>query len=455
MILLFIGAGGSAAVSDILPTTKGFFELLETGAPEIWGSPWFQNACEFLGSENKTEEGKEVVVDIEQVLWRMQEFIDCFSDLADSHKFVGWMASSSSRMESVGHRASHWDPREFSSAKDSLTSVRNTIWRKVHEVYGIDNGKEFYQTNLWSGFIYSLLQKGHQPLEILTTNYDKVFEGIILHNDLAVEDGMVPVPGGNMVLDMARRQRPFKNGTIGRLTKLHGSTNWRRVGEQEIQCTDIIGRVFDPDDMAILYPGIKGGTSKEMPFPFGAFYDDLKYVSRTAGKLIFVGYSFRDDQINEILEESIEGNLNDHLGEGPTIIVIDKDPSRKMPEVINKNAHIVRREFNQKSVKDCLALLEGKRPVRTTMKMKKDRPKDQDDWNQVVESFKDTEPSLYDALVKVVFVAADEHTLTLHLTPENAAAKSKLERNSESIEKALELITGERVTIEASELQEA
>ena len=67
MILVFVGAGGSAAVDpEQYPTTVGFFEKLPD---EIKSDPLFIKVCEFL----MDQQGKEIV-DIENVLETLDEF---------------------------------------------------------------------------------------------------------------------------------------------------------------------------------------------------------------------------------------------------------------------------------------------------------------------------------------------------------------------------------------------
>ncbi len=368
--------------------------------------------------------------------------------------------STSAKMKDVNHETMYCNPNESASTEADLKDIRNSIWKRIHEIYGMDNSDEFYQTNLWAEFIKNLLGIGSLPLNIFTTNYDKVFEGTIIHNKFPIEDGMVTKPGGTTVLNMERRISFRSERTKGSLTKLHGSTNWRRVGE-EIQCSDLIGRLFDPADMAILYPGFKGRSLKDVPFPFGSFYGDLKDISTEADKLIFVGYSFRDEQINQILEEGISDNLNDPLGEIPAIVVIDKNSSPDAPEIIRNHSHIIGGEFDARSIKDCIRYLEGKKSVRRSRTIiTKDKVGtnntvlSEENWIKVVETFKQSRQSLYDALCNTSVMTSDGHTLTLHFTPENAVHKSRAKRNSSLIETTIEVVTGKSIKVEVSELQE-
>ena len=69
MILVFVGAGGSAAVNpDQYPTTVEFFKRLPG---DITQEPLFVCIREFLEARKG---GKEI--DIEEVLWNLDEFRD-------------------------------------------------------------------------------------------------------------------------------------------------------------------------------------------------------------------------------------------------------------------------------------------------------------------------------------------------------------------------------------------
>ena len=58
----------------------------------------------------------------------------------------------------------------------------------------------------------------------------------------------------------------------------------------------------DHKDHFILYPGFKGKPKEE---PFIKFHEHLKKVAEKTMMAIFVGFSFRDQYINDILSENL------------------------------------------------------------------------------------------------------------------------------------------------------
>ena len=81
----------------------------------------------------------------------------------------------------------------------------------------------------------------------------------------------------------------------GRLTKLHGSVNWKKEGDQ----ISVISNDYLKGRNAILYPGSKGIPSD---IHFRNMHSHLYRVSGKAELAIFIGFSFRDDYINQILK---------------------------------------------------------------------------------------------------------------------------------------------------------
>ena len=102
---------------------------------------------------------------------------------------------------------------------------------------------------------------------------------------------------------------PLDDG-YGRLTKLHGSVDWKRENG-EIIC----GTCDATGDIPILYPGFKGDPEEE---PFSKFHEHLRAVVREARAAIFIGFAFRDEYINGILSD---------LPWGISQLVINKDDS--------------------------------------------------------------------------------------------------------------------------------
>ena len=265
-------------------------------------------------------------------------------------KFPGWMWSDRTRANSVfGEAAENCSLpiQGIIAGYNRLLHSRNAICRRVHEIYGFDFSADFYRNNPMATLIKGLLELSY-PIEIFTTNYDRVFEGIIDCNSLDIQGGWDQETGPRYVLNLSFWDES-RVMSQGRLTKLHGSTNWRFV-ENEIHAFDGIPSRFEASDMAILYPGYKGKPNH--------FFDKLNnHFRRTASEAdiaIFIGYSFRDSDINA----AIQSNLST---ERTQVILIDKSPKKNLPMTLGSKSgtrhKIMRQGFDEESARSCLNLL--------------------------------------------------------------------------------------------------
>ena len=351
MILLFVGAGGAAAVGNgKFPTTKKFLEELDSDIKE---DEWFKLIHEFC-----EERSNGSPVDIEEVLEEMEKELVYLEQTHNRKEFQGWIWDDRTRFSKVNGGSTYSSfPDGVSHAQSSLKKIRDKIRKIMHEVYGIDSGIEFYKTNRWHDFIDRLLNLNSLPVEIFTTNYDKIFEGTIDEGS-HIYSGWEKRVGPKMILDITSWNRQLRSGPKGRFTKLHGSINWVDF-DGEIQAVN--GKV-SPESRIILYPGSKGGGRSSIPSPFDKFYDHLESVVSGADIFIFVGFAFRGPDINEILSEGI--GHNDQSDRSPVrkvIIDLDCEDSPGMPKDTPKELrdakYFGQSGFSEEAVEKCIQYL--------------------------------------------------------------------------------------------------
>lgn len=95
MMLVFAGAGGSAAVnSDQYPTTVEFFNRLPD---EISQDPLFTQVREFLDARKGGQP-----IDIEEILWNLDELRDYFRASCDANAISGWMITNQRVNQLIG-----------------------------------------------------------------------------------------------------------------------------------------------------------------------------------------------------------------------------------------------------------------------------------------------------------------------------------------------------------------
>ena len=214
MILVFVGAGGSAAVDPKqYPTTVGFFESLPS---ETTDNPSFGEVHKFLKSKKKGE-----TIDIEDVLGALDELQKTFKKINDSTNIVGRTMS--------GHLVPIKGISDFGAfqesiaswERDTITPLNNRIKGQVYNFYAAI--PEIEKLSDWA-LLLKGLEKIDPALEIFTTNYDLVLETVIKETGINVETGRVS-DNIRTRLDTtfwkARRE-----GKRGLFTKLHGSVDW-------------------------------------------------------------------------------------------------------------------------------------------------------------------------------------------------------------------------------------
>jgi len=158
------------------------------------------------------------------------------------------------------------------------------------------------------------LAVGPLPLPIFSLNLDNVVEAWAAQNNVTVCRGVTEPTGAVR----------FDSSVDIHLYKLHGSIDWARndvqpkglrehkVGEEE---TFIIPHdrlyVASPDYIPYVIFGKKNKLTAEGPFL------DLLFQFRKAlegvSRLLVIGYSFRDDHINESISRWLENSPEAHL----------------------------------------------------------------------------------------------------------------------------------------------
>lgn len=337
MILVFVGAGGSAAVDpEQYPTTVEFFNRLPE---EITQDPSFTLIGEFLRTQK--EDGQPI--DIEEVLWSLDKLQEHFSLSRDPNTLEGWMMTGNrlSRLHANMNASEQILAGMFEIGKNLLVPLQNRINALVHEFYVEPPSNGNLQN--WISLLQGL--EGRDPvIEIFTTNYDPVLETVI--EEANVENVATGRETGRQTtLNTSLWDRPGESiDGRGRLTKLHGSVDWQRRGSTII-CSDLY--TGDPNQHSILYPGFKGEPSEE---PFIKFHEHLRAVVQKASAAVFVGFAFRDEYINNILS-----------GLSPEIpkYVINKDVSLPDFPFLNECEHS-NNGLTAESVKACLQRLHFK-----------------------------------------------------------------------------------------------
>ena len=291
MIIVFAGAGASKAVNPHrYPTTVEFFERLPE---QVKSNKLFQLALEYLG---KQVEGP---LDIEHVLWLIKDLREFTSKAFDATSVVGWFLQSN-RLAQLTPGSYNLEPlqpvvHDVTARIDSLWSSINAL---VYDLYGEPPKPDELEGN-WVPLLTGLMEKSNL-VELVTTNYDIVIEEAITITNAPVVTGRTTA----IQPTLDKRKWDPRDPTVeavalfGRLTKLHGSVDWVKANDRIYVGTPLFqGR---HERHAIIYPGFKGVP--EDPF-FQQLHRYFQERLSQADTALFIGYAFRDEYINNLLQE--------------------------------------------------------------------------------------------------------------------------------------------------------
>jgi hypothetical protein len=170
-VLIFAGAGASKAVNAAeFPTTIEFFEKLPA---EITGNSLFAQAVNFIQTQKDDE-----VVDIEEVLWTLQDLLNFCRNYSRGSSFTAHMLQGNRLAAPLGsgHNLGHLDAaiRRANTDVDRLVGQINA---RVYELYAYEPDEKALNAN-WIPLLKELKLREWRT-DIVTTNYDTVIETAI------------------------------------------------------------------------------------------------------------------------------------------------------------------------------------------------------------------------------------------------------------------------------------
>jgi len=191
-------------------------------------------------------------------------------------------------------------------------------------------------------------------LKVFTLNYDTAFEQASTKIEAVLIDGFSfssekTFKSTEFDLDIVQRERSRIHNEenfykkVFQLYKIHGSVNWR---------FDSIKKEITKDNgkgnRVLIYPN-SSKFERSFEMPFFEMISRLQAVLRSENTtLLIVGYSFGDEHINRIIEESINNNLNLEV-----FIIKPTLSGEKIDEYIervnkgSKNIHLISSTFEQ------------------------------------------------------------------------------------------------------------
>ena len=303
-LVLFLGAGASIPFG--IPGMSQFIKLLddamESGAIPVGddGKELWQRLLDIAEQEN-------VEIDLEWILSILNDLSE--RNLRPAIRLFG-ISFEENQLEQL--RSSAMELRagieEYVRRKCRLTSENKDI------------AAEYYR-----GFFEELLNGwGYHP-KIFTTNYDNVIESSNERRNRHISPNRPKIslvsgfPASSESQDQIWDPRVFEDRIIGdsishQLFKLHGSVDWyvgQRDNQQVILRIGAIGNGLELTDgtkleSLLIYP-VEQKKVFSPPFTelFYQFRSTLIYEARV---LVVIGYSFRDEMIQNLFKEALERN---------------------------------------------------------------------------------------------------------------------------------------------------
>ncbi len=185
--------------------------------------------------------------------------------------------------------------------KSTLDKLDSAICRVVRERVNAElpqSDNPYLSLALWIRAVRRLT-----PTQIFTTNYDLLMEQALERRRVAYFDGFMG--SHEPVFDLQAIEEDDLPSRWTLLWKLHGSINWTQD-----EMGNVVRRPANAADnsSALVYPShLKYDQSRRLPYL--AMMDRLKAFLRKPGAiLVSCGFSYRDQHINEVIDQSLRAN---------------------------------------------------------------------------------------------------------------------------------------------------
>ncbi|MDX8356131.1 SIR2 family protein [Sphingopyxis terrae] len=341
-VVIFAGAGASKAVSsDKFPTTIEFFDRLPD---RIKSNDMFRLVESFFAEKKPNQQ-----IDIEEILWELQSLKDFCSSYSKQDTMIGYSLARERILKLVIRRQGSANFGLLSESLSQTKSICENLISEINSVVYDLYSHEPLENDLKDNWIYLIdkLERNKTNYNIFTTNYDVAIETAVAirgRPNLDNFSGTVGRISKKLDLDRWKSAEPVSP----LLTKLHGSINWK-FGQNAIQVGDLV-YTGDHGKQAIIYPGFKGTSDSEF---FAPLHEFLGARFEDADAIIFIGFAFRDQYINEM--------IGDRLSPGCSVYVINPQ-SVRFP-VRRAQAKPIKSGFDRASIDQCFADLAKKKKL--------------------------------------------------------------------------------------------
>ena len=181
---------------------------------------------------------------------------------------------------------------------DQLGNLDQAICKLIFDIANKELSSQntpYHNMSIWANSI-----RRDNPIEIFTTNYDMLIEQSLEESRVPYFDGFSGARRPVFDSLSIDHDSPLPHWT--RLWKLHGSINWYQNDDGDV----FRGTVNEPHKRRVIHPShLKYEDSRRMPYL--AMLDRFReFLKETTAAIVFCGFSFSDDHINEIVAQALQ-----------------------------------------------------------------------------------------------------------------------------------------------------
>ncbi len=281
--------------------------FLGAGASKPFGIPTMSEFTQEIPKSLQDDEAKE----FNRILARLGEFGFQNADIESVMDVLSAREDLKRAKKSIGPRLIEFVEKELKSQSDFkagvfLDKIKDQIEARCSKAH-------FTQANAYYDKLFQKVPSSYPSglfRQIFTTNYDRCLEEFL--ENRSYEDGFEQSKGFGRVF--TGNWPEAGNAYVNTLCKLHGSVDWFQVGDRVYQFPFVPGQSLTNKQMAgrmMVYPASEKYTMVS-PYAESLFYLRRSLMTDNIEPfVIVVGYSFRDDPINNAFIDALK--VNRHL----------------------------------------------------------------------------------------------------------------------------------------------
>ncbi len=191
-------------------------------------------------------------------------------------------------------------PKQKTTWSDEIERLEKAITGQITQEVTVDLPQEltpYDDLAIWADAVTQDI-----PIRIFTTNYDLLLEAAFERHGVPFFDGFTGAR--EPFLDSVAIESDDLPARLIRIVKLHGSSNWVERKDRTVV------RVIAESENAsrFIHPShLKYSESRRMPYLI--MFDQLRdFFKQQSATFVSIGYSFRDEHINDIISQGLRGN---------------------------------------------------------------------------------------------------------------------------------------------------